>query len=219
MKNFEVCPKRHYEIDLVKSVKEPEGEQLKWGNFVHDQMAKRCAENKPLDKELLAGLPHAEHWAQEVVGDGTGEYIVEQSIALNKNFTPVGNFDSDVWLRTKCDFIRIRGDVAIVVDWKTGKIVEEPVQLALVAACVFAKYPQVNAIRSMYVWLKEDAKTTETFYREDVPNIWRSVWPRIEAMEQAHQFTNYPPKPSGMCLRWCAVKACPHNGKPSGRTP
>ena len=110
--------------------------------------------------------------------------------------------------------IKVVGDVALAVDWKTGKILEDSVQLALTAACIFAKWPEVKAVRSSYVWLKEDAESSENFLREDMPTVWRSIWDRIEKMEQAHQFTNYPPTPSGMCLKWCAVKSCPHNGKP-----
>lgn len=212
MKNFEVCPKRHYEIDLAKNIKEPEGEQLVWGNHVHKCMADRVGVNrKPLPKDFPA---HYELWAQRVVNGG-GTIFVEESLALSKNFTPTGNFDADTWLRVKCDFYKIVGDVCLTVDWKTGKILEDSVQLALTAICLFAKHSELRAVRASYVWLKEDCESSENFLREDVPAIWRSIWSRIEAMEKAHQFTNYPPTPSGMCLKWCAVKSCPHNGKSS----
>lgn len=95
----------------------------------------------------------------------------------------------------------------------TGKIVDDSVQLALTAACLLYMYPQLNAVKCMYVWFKEDAESSETFYREDLPGIWRSIWHRIEAMELAHKHTDYPPKPSGICVNFCAVKSCPHNGK------
>ena len=215
MKNFEVCPKRHYEIDLAKNVKEPEGEQLLWGNAVHKAMAERCGPNRtPLPTDITHAMPHAEAWAAKCIGKGGGIYV-EESLAISKNFTATGNFDSDTWLRVKGDFIKVVGDVALAVDWKTGKILEDSVQLALTAACIFAKWPQVQAVRSTYVWLKDDCESSETFFRGDMQNMWRSIWPRIEAMENAHKFTNYPPTPSGMCMRWCAVKSCPHNGKSS----
>lgn len=212
MKNFEVCPKRHYEIDLAKNIKEPEGEQLQWGNFVHSGFKARCG----IDRTPLPdNMKQYEPWAQKVLGDGSGIIIVEEGLAINRNFTSTGNFADDVWLRVKMDFARIVGDIAIAVDWKTGKILEDPVQLALVAACLFAKFPHLKAIRSCYVWLKEDCESSETFYRDDMQAVWRSLWARIEAMEQAHIHMNYPPTPSGMCMRYCAVKSCPHHGKPS----
>lgn len=215
LKNFEVCPKRHWEIDLQKNVKEPEGEQLVWGNVVHTAFAERCGPNRTvLPHEVASAYPAGEAWAQRVLGND-GDIYVEEGLALDRNFAPCGNFDANVWLRVKCDFMRITGDVALAVDWKTGKVLEDSVQLALTAACIFAKFPQVQGVRSTYVWLKEDCESSETFFRSDMQTMWRSIWHRIEAMEQAHLNTDYPPKPSGMCLRWCAVKSCPHNGKSS----
>lgn len=211
LKNFEVCPKRHYEIDLARNFKEPGGQQLDWGNHVHDALAARCGTDRvPLPNDLAMYEP----WVTKVLGNTPAENVfVEQGLAMTKNFTSTGNFDSDVWLRVKCDFYKVVGDVALAVDWKTGKILEDSVQLALTAACIFAKHPEVKAVRSTYVWLKEDAESSETFFREDMPTVWRSIWHRIEAMETAFKHTNYPPTPSGICVRFCAVKSCPHNGK------
>ena len=143
MKNFETCPKRHYEIDLARSVSEPQGEQLQWGNYVHDCMAARCG---PKRTPLPPNVALYEPWAAKMIGD-RGEILVEQNLAINKNFTPTGNFDPDAWLRIKCDFVRIDGDVGLTADWKTGKVLEEPVQLALVAAVLFATYPMLKKIR------------------------------------------------------------------------
>ena len=212
LKNFEVCPKRHYEIDLARNIKEPEGEQLVWGNHVHEKFKDRCGEKRIA---FPADFPtHYESWAQKVIGTTPAKNIfVEQSLAINENFTPTGNFADDAWLRVKCDFYKLVGDVCLTVDWKTGKILEDSVQLALTAICLFAKHPELTAVRASYVWLKDDCESSENFLRGDVPTIWRSIWPRVEAMKNAHQFTNYPPTPSGMCMKWCAVKACPHNGK------
>jgi len=211
LKNFETCPKRHYEIDLAKNVKEPEGQQLQWGQHVHNHLANRCGEDRtPLPPDLQMYEP----WAVKVLGDTPAENIyVEQSLALTENFTPTGNFDNNAWLRVKCDFYKVVDDIALAVDWKTGKILEDSVQLALTAACIFAKHPEVKAVRSSYVWLKEDAESSEVFFREDMQTVWRNIWHRIEAMKQAHLHTNYPPTPSGICVRFCPVKACPHNGK------
>ena len=211
LKNFEVCPKRHYEIDLAKTVKEPGGQALDWGQYVHDKLADRCGPKRIV---LPADLAMYEPWALKVIGSTPAENIfVEQGLAMTKDFTSTGNFDSDVWLRVKCDFYKIVGDVALAADWKTGKILEDSVQLALTAACIFAKHPEIKAVRSTYIWLKEDAESSEVFLREDMPTVWRNIWHRIEAMETAFNHTNYPPTPSGICVRFCAVKACPHNGK------
>ena len=47
LKNFEVCPKRHYEIDIAKNIKEEESEALLWGNTVHRSCADRLSKGTP----------------------------------------------------------------------------------------------------------------------------------------------------------------------------
>jgi hypothetical protein len=57
--------------------------------------------------------------------------------------------------------VKIAGPVALIVDWKTGKVLENSEQLALMAQCVFAHFPQVMKVRSEFVWLQFDATTRE----------------------------------------------------------
>lgn len=211
MKNFEVCPKRHYEVDIEKKFKDDSAEALLWGNAVHEALAKRCdTQRVPLPPEMAM----YEHWAVAALKNAEhGTVMVEQNLALKEDFTSCGYFDNGVWYRAKGDLIKIIHNVALIIDWKTGKILEDSQQLALSAACVFAKFPDVQAVRCSFVWLKEDAESSETFYRTDMPRMWRGVWPRIEALKNAYENTNYPPNPSRMCRSWCPVTSCPHHGK------
>ena len=100
-----------------------------------------------------------------------------------------------------------------MLDWKTGKIIEDGSQLALMAQCVFAHHPDVQKIRTEFVWLKEDATTRADFTREDMPKIWNGLLPRVQQLEAAAIAVNYPPKPGPLCRRWCPVTQCPHNGE------
>jgi hypothetical protein len=215
LKNFETCPKRHFEMDInpAKPYKEPDdpGGPLMWGNYVHEKLAARCG---PKRETLPVELWGYEDWCLKVIGDASPSDIeVEQNMALTEDFGPCGFFDQNTWYRAKIDLIKLQGPVALLVDWKTGKILEDSFQLALSAACVFAKYPSVQAVRCAFIWLKEDAESSENFLRSDMPKMWRTLWPRIEALKAAHLGQNYPPVPSRMCRAWCAVKACPNNGK------
>jgi hypothetical protein len=208
LKNFESCPKRHWHVDIAKDVKEEESEQLLWGNQVHKAMADRCGKGVP----LTGGMEVFEPWAARVC-DGEGTIQVEQKLAITKSFQKCGYFDNGVWLRIVADVIKINGVVALVPDWKTGKIVEDSQQLALTAACVFAHFPEIMGVRSEFIWLKEDAQTSETFKRPDMVTMWRNIWPRIEQLEKAHVDGNYPAKPGHLCKRWCPVRSCPHHGE------
>lgn len=211
LKNFESCRKRHYEVDILKSVREEAGEALLWGNRAHDAFAARLNNSTPFPE----GMENFEPYALRLI-TSPGNLVAEQSMALTRDFGACGFFDRGVWFRAKIDAIKIMGRAALVVDWKTGKIVEDSVQLALSAACVFAKYPEVQKIRSRFVWLAEDAETDEDFVRGDMPVFWKNLWPRIEALEHAHNTTTYPADPGRLCRKWCPVKDCPHWGKQHG---
>ena len=209
LKNFEACPKKHYEVDITKRAKEEESEQLLWGNRVHDAFAKRLGEKQaPFPK----GMEHLEVWAEKLV-TSPGIIHVENKLALTRDFGACGFFDPGVWFRAVGDVIKINGPVALIVDWKTGKILEDSVQLALSAACVFAKYPEVKRVRSRFAWLKENATSDEDFTPADMAPMWKRLLPRIEALEHAHNTTTYQAKPGGLCRNWCPVASCPHHGE------
>jgi hypothetical protein len=207
LKNYETCPKRHYEIDIAKRAKEEESETLVYGNMLHKAIADRLSKQTPL------GTPFAfmEDWAKKVE-NGPGQLLVEQKLAITQAMGPTGYFDRDVWFRGVADVLRVAGPVALVLDWKTGKVVEDSVQLALTAQCIFSHYPEVMRVRCEFIWLKEDATSRADFSREDMTGLWTGLLPRVEHMVVAHNTTTYPAKPSGLCKRFCPVDSCPHHG-------
>lgn len=209
LKNFETCPKRHYEIDIAKTFQEDaDSPALKWGNEAHKALADACAGKAPLPTEFMA----YQHWVDRV-RTGPGELLVEQKFAINRNFEKRGYFDSDVWYRGIGDVLRIDRDIALVLDWKTGKILEDSVQLMLMAQCVFSHYPAVTHVRSEFVWLKDDCTSPEVFTRQEVADQWIGLIERVNALEEADRTQNYPPKPGRLCKRWCPVVSCPFHGK------
>jgi hypothetical protein len=208
LKNFESCPKRHWHVDVQRDIKEEEGEALLWGNVVHKALADRVAKGVPLPKQMA----DYEKWPARIL-TGDGKIFVEQKLAITKDFAATSWFGDTAWYRGIGDVIKIVGPVALIVDYKTGKILEDGSQLALMAACVFAHHPDVQKVRSEFVWLKEDATTRAHFSRDDMAKVWRELWPRIEALEHAHNTITYPPKPGALCKRWCPVTVCPHHGE------
>jgi hypothetical protein len=207
LKNFESCPKRHYEIDVAKTTKEEESEQLDWGNQVHKALANRLSKEIPLPVPMRSYEP----WCARIMRT-PGELLVEQKLAITEDFGPTTFFDNKAWFRAVGDVIKIRGPVALIADWKTGKIVEDSQQLALSAACVFAHYPSIKKVRSEFIWLKDDASTRIDLGRDDMPAMWKGLWPRIEALRTAHERNEYPAKPGFLCKKWCPVRKCPHYG-------
>lgn len=209
LKNFETCPKRYYNIDVEKKFKEEESEQLAYGDQLHKAMAERLTGAKT---PLPEPFKKFEKWAERTL-KGPGTILVEQQMAITESLTKASSwFGDDVWFRGVGDVVKINGPVCLAIDWKTGKILEDGVQLALLAQCIFAHHPEVQAIRTEFVWLKEDATTRADFRRGDMAAVWAGLLPRVTTLKNAHEAMDFPPNPSGLCRKYCVVTTCPHHG-------
>lgn len=212
--NYEDCPRRHYECDIMKHYDEgadkpqtKEDNPLLWGNYVHDQLAHAISKGAKLDDQLAPyqkWVDRAHKWKN--LGF---ELLVEQRIGYTTNFQPAAWQAPGSWYRAKADLIAVKGPVAIAPDWKTGKIKKDPpIQLGLTAQYVFAKYPDVHAVQTEYVWLQEDTTTPELFKRGDMKYLWGKVLPRVQAYQKALVDQKFPPKPGGLCRSYCPVSTC-----------
>ena len=209
LKNYEACPRRHHEVDVLKRFKDEEGEALLWGNAVHAALEKRIKYGIKLPR----GMEDFEALCAKVVATETATIVPEQQLAINRNFAPCEWFAKDAWYRNKIDLMLHRGGGAIIMDWKTGKIIEDSVQLALAATTVFAHYPEIKTIKSRFVWLKSNAETDETFERGQMGQFWKGMWGRIQPLQDAWSSGSYPAKPGRLCRKWCPVTTCEHNGE------
>lgn len=210
LKNFEACPKKSYHVDHAKDIKEPESDELRYGNTVHDVLAKAISGKEPLPKHFS----NMQEWVDRVTSGGYDEILVENKLALREDLSACEFFDNDAWYRGVADVIKKAGPVAAVVDWKTGKIKEDGVQLALMAACVFAHHPEIQMCRTEFVWLKEGGAITRAdFSRNDMVSVWNGVLPRVAQLRNAVENHNFPPKPGFLCRKWCPVEKCPHWGE------
>lgn len=210
LKNFEVCPKRMYEIDVARNYIEPEDPDgpLAWGNRVHKALAQALTGAAPLPSEM----EQYKGWVDRVLR-GSGQLFVEQKYAINRQFQKTAYFADDVWYRGVGDVVRINGTIALVLDWKTGKILEDSVQLMLMAQCLFSHFPDLTHVRSEFVWLKEECTSPELFSRQEVAEQWMGLLDRVNALETAAKTMTYPPKPGFLCKKFCAVTSCPFHGK------
>jgi hypothetical protein len=213
LKNSELCPRKYYEVDVAKHFKDS-GEQLAYGIKVHDALKDAIKKGKPLPTDFIDYKPWVD-WAREM----PGEHLVENKWALSRQFAPTEYFGPRVWLRLHGDFIALNDRVAFLVDWKTGKKVNDPVQLQLAALCLFAHHPEVEVVQSMFVWLKDCVGDMRSDYKRlsavkitrlEIPVLWEKLLPRIAVLEARHKNMDFPPSPSPTC-RWCPVQSCEFN--------
>jgi CRISPR/Cas system-associated exonuclease Cas4 (RecB family) len=202
IKLYENCPLRYFRQRIVKDVIDEGGEASKYGERVHAFLETRLKENTLLPQEVA----HYESLCSSVerIAQG-GELCIEKELVLTDNLTPTTWWEPDAWLRSKLDILVITGEIAVVMDWKTGKRNADQFQMQLFAAQVFKHYPEVTRVKTSLVWLKDMAMDTEVYYRSGVNTIWAEVMKRIQRINDSLEHDNWPAKPSGLC-RYCPAR-------------
>lgn len=208
IKNFEACPRKHNAYDITKRVTEEQSDQLAYGDFVHKSMAKALRDGEALPTELIYLTP----WVDKV-SKGPGKLLVEQQYAITADFTPCAWFSPVAWFRGIADVVRLDPPVALALDWKTGKIVEDSVQLAIMAQMIMCHHPEISIVRAEFVWLAHECTTSDRFTKDKLVSMWPGLFARIAPLEQAFTTGVYPPKPSGLCVRHCGDTTCEFHGK------
>jgi hypothetical protein len=211
LKNAETCLKRYFHYNVEKDVTEPESQELVEGNQLHAHFAARLS---PKHTPLPLGYGQHEPMLAKLV-NAPGTLYAEQKLALTNEFKPIAFFGKNVWFRTVIDAAKVREDhsQASIFDWKTGRVREDPTQLQLMAATMFHQDPKLQRVKAGLVFVNQDHVERAEFVREDVTEIWGEILPRVKALQVAREKQEFPPKPSGLCKKYCAVRSCPYNGR------
>lgn len=199
IKQFENCPKQYHMQRVSREVKATFGAEADWGNRVHEELEKRL-------KGEDVSLSHRGYEALCAAFESLpGELYAEQEMTLNVNLEPTGWWDDDAWLRSKIDVLVLNGPDAVVADWKTGKHRPDFSQLEMFACQTFKHYPDVQRVKTSFVWLKDMKMDHMIYTRLDAPALWNKLMSRIQRIEAALENDNWPAKPSGLCP-WCPAK-------------
>lgn len=201
--DFVNCPRSFYEKRIAKSVKEEKSEQMIWGERVHKHFEDRQGLGTPLPPELQEHEPFMERLEAM-----PGEHATERKIALNRAMQPCGFFDKDVWFRGIIDYSKRKDNMAVLVDYKTGKPHSKFQQLKLFALHTFAEHPQVDTVDVRFYWTKTCTTTGEAYRRSQIADLWKTFVPNLKQYAQAFREDIWQPRPSGLCNGWCPVKDC-----------
>jgi hypothetical protein len=207
LKAYETCPKRFFHYDIIKDIEEIESGALREGHDMHKAFEMRVRDGVKLP------LPYVHHEVTLAkLIDSPGETYAEQKLGLTADFKPAGFFSPNVWFRTVIDFCKIRETSAVVVDYKSGKVTDDETQLALMAATLFHYTPSLDEVKTALLFANRDKIISRTFNRPGLNAIWSGILPRVDKLEAAMAREEYPPKPSGLCVKYCGVTSCPHHG-------
>ena len=208
LSTFEQCPQKFDYLYVTKNIMDVGNEITAYGTRVHEALEKYARDGVEPSLEAVKWKPLVDRILAR-----PGDKYFEHQMALSPDKTPCDWFAPDVWLRGIADVLIVNGEKAWVGDWKTGKVKDNPTQLQLFAALTFVHFPEVQQVKTSFIWLAHDDVTESTYRRTVLPHIWTALDPRFDAVQDAVDIGVFAAKPSGLC-GWCPAKdICPDRGK------
>lgn len=205
---FEQCEARFDYQYVSKRVQDQANEASAYGDRVHKVLEQYGQGSAPRGVEAEQTI---KQWGALVdkITSRPGDKFFEHQMAVNQDLQPVDWFAKDVWIRAIADVLVVDGDTAYVLDWKTGKVKENPTQLQLFAAMVMWHFPQVTKVQTSFVWLVYNEVTNARYERRYLNALWRAIKPRFDKVQEVVDLGVYKAKPGPLCP-WCPAKdICP----------
>ena len=217
LSGFETCPRQYEEIKVLRNFQDQKNPASIWGDEFHKAAEKYIGERIAGTGLMMPMLPtnmcqYGEYLERFVRRPGTT--LLEQELGLNEQLQPCAFLGDDVWMRGIIDVLNINGAVANVDDHKTGKRKTDPQQLIIFALLTFYHHPQVNCVHTKFHWVAFGGVTDgETYYRHQIPELWATLIPKLKDYRNAFHRGVFPPRPSGLCKKHCAVDTCEYFGR------
>lgn len=211
IKTFDQCPKKFYHLKVAKDFQEDQNaEHLIYGTRFHEAAEFYIRDDKPLPPEF--NYAKASLDKLKVM---EGEKLCEYEMGLTENLEPCTFKAPDVWWRGIADLIILRGDMAFVLDYKTGKSAKyaDTGQLELMALAVFKHFPQVKRVKAGLLFVIANAFPKAEYTVEQEPILWGKWLADHAKMKKAYETGVWNPRTSGLCKKHCVVLSCPHNGR------
>ncbi len=210
LEDFERCPRLFQEKYLTKKIRKESSPAMEAG----------IKDHKLLERHIRVGtkLPERLAWAGQIVnriaGTQPDELSAEKELALDWQDQPCEWFGKSVQVRAKLDLFSIRGDEALVLDWKTGKRKDAPEQLEIFAGVVVKAYPKIQKVHTMFAWTAIQEVDSEVFERPHAEDLFEEHKIRgvaISNMSERFGRKPWPAIKNNRC-KWCPVRPtrCSH---------
>ena len=218
---FETCPRQYEAKYITKEVVFQQGAAAKWGDDSH--LALEAYLKSSGREQLPPDKAHYQPWGDWVLNRAAqrgGHILVERKTAVKKDHTSTEYWDKTGYLRGKIDVTILYPHLgqAEVFDWKTNdKIKNDVTQLKMYNAFALTDYPQVEVVKSGYIWLKHNQPSPpEITTRDALADVWATFDHKYSRLRDAYMRGVFPPRPNGLCKNYCDVLSCPHNGRGRG---
>jgi len=218
LSTFESCPQKFEYLYVLKNVQDLGSVHTEYGTRVHEGLEAygKALQDTTAKAEAIIALEgaHGESakWFSLVrkLVSRTGDKYFEHQMSLNADKQPCDWFAEDVWLRGIADVLIVDGDTAYLFDWKTGKVKDDPSQMMIFALMTMTHFPEVQKVKTCFVWLAHSQSTSSIYTRRMLPHLWTALGPRFDRVQEAVELGVFTAKPSPLC-KWCAAKdICPN---------
>jgi len=205
---YQQCPKKYYHLKIAKDFSEPMGEVMLFGNVIHKIAEEYVTKDIPIPEKHKKIEP-----ALASVKALKGEKFCENKLGLTADLKPCGFFDKKVWWRGIADIIILQDDVALTIDYKTGKKSQyaDLKQLELVALAIFKHYPQVKKVKGGLLFLYADDFVKASYTPDNQNELWSQWITDVGQLQASVEHQVWNAKPNFTCRGWCPVTSCVHN--------
>ena len=205
---YKECPRKYEIIRWKKEVIEPSGKAAEIGVQIHEYI-EGFLKTGIFPDNLLKWEKLLRHYHAK---DG----IAEAAYAFDPNLKRVEPDDPNAWYRGYLDWLKIEGDEAHVVDWKTGKV-KPTKQLALYAWVIFTAHPEVMKVKGTFHWINANDQMSEWYDRSQLEELFKPYQQVLEAIQLSIDTDTWIETPGFWC-RWCSLtnKHCSNGRPPEG---
>ena len=216
IKTYETCPLKYCAEKVTKEIPFTDTEATIYGKELHTACEEFIRDGKPLDPRFGWMLPTLER-----LNHIEGEKFCELKMGIKKvdgRLEACDFFDPKVWMRGIADLVIVNGSVGYCCDYKTGKSSRyaDSRQLALMAACMFLKFPELQKIKASLLFVVAGDLVKSEYTRDNAFNIFADLHGLLEQREASYKLDVWNARPNGLCSKYCAVTRCPHNGNHNG---
>ncbi len=216
LSTFKQCPHRYMREKVVRDIpREPDTDAIIYGTELHKAAEEYIGEDKPLPPQFS----YIKSYLDKLKAI-QGEKFVERKMGITRKngvLEPCDFFDKEAWFRGVADLLIVDHEkqVAYVVDYKTGKSSKyaDPLQLQLMAACVFLLFPEIQRVKGMLLFvvcrdiIKTSYPNTEKF------KVFEQLDEVLHRRTVAYETGVFNKTQNGLCRGWCPVVDCEFNGR------
>lgn len=194
---YRACPAQ-FRYKFIDKIKEPGSPAMERGTKIHNAL-------EMFVNGWAKDVPHEINpfWKRLLTQLKKENPKTEASWGITKEWKPLPNwFEKDTWCRAKSDVYYIKGDLLVLIDFKTGKFrIPSDDQNKLYAVIGYSMFPVVQRVRTSFWFVDQSEAPHEEIYKADDLERMRGYFNKEAA--KLYDDRSFKPKPGNAC-RYCA---------------